>query len=353
MPRSPRYCAYAGGFRHALDSYIERCHGRRPCNRIRHDALRALAVTLFTGTAEVKNVPKGDPVTILRRIEKQMGLDGYKLARAWYERRIYGAGKGHVCARWKVHRREIKCLETLWSELDFGLGEYRRLVQGRDCSWRYAVDEVHEDLTIKLEDRSIGDMLLLALEAYAVPKGKGTPYTEVYGICLGSTRPNEERRRGHGKHTSYFIHVRGVRTQVRAEGFADRVDYDLRSIEAQMAVLNYLMLGSDIVADFHTHPYDNESDLVKMKGWRFSTADEKTMVQWVAQLNAKHFHPKASFIMAVAEGKRKIRSPGYIKPNIVRFSIGKYHFYLAAYRICGDHYTEKGITLDAGALSGV
>ena len=353
MPRLPRYCKFIEEFKQGLDSYIDRSHGNRPCRKLRFDISRALAYTLYTGKACRKDVPKGNLYRILGRIGKQMSADGYKLQRAWYEKCVYGASKGTVASRWKVHRREIKCLEELWSELKFGLTEYRRLIRDSKITWRFAVDELHEEVTIRLEDRAIGDMLFLALEGYAVPKGKGTSFTEVYGICLGSTRSSDERRRGHGKHTSHYIHLRGVRTQVRAEGFADRIDYDLRSIEAQIAVMNYLMLGSDIVADFHTHPYENEKDLVRMKGWRFSDADEATMVPWAVQLQSKHFHPRVSLIMAVAKAKRKMRSPGQIKPNVVRFSIGNYHFYLAAYRICGDHYTTRGITLNADALPGI
>lgn len=353
MPRLPRYCNIIRKFRLELDSYIERCYGKRPCRRVRSDIVRALALSLYTGKAVRKKVPRGKLYTLLGRLDKQMAADSYKLQRAWYEKCIYGTSKGTATSRWRVHKQEIRCLETLWTELKFGLSQYRRLIRDSKTSWRYAVDELHEDITIRLEDRAIGDILLLAFEGYAVPKGKGASFTEVYGICLGSTRSSEERRRGHGKHTSHYVHVRGVRTQVRAEGFADRVDYDLRSIEAQMAVMNYLMLGSDIVADFHTHPYENEKDLVKMKGWRYSDADEATMVPWVAQLRDKHFSPKASIIMAVALGKRKMRAPGHIKPNVVRFSIDKYHFYLAAYRICGDHYTTRGISLNADALPGI
>jgi hypothetical protein len=315
--------------------------------------IRALALTLFTGKPVRKDVPRGKLYTLLGKLGKQVVADSFKLQRAWYEKSIYGTSKGTVKARWRVHAREIKCLEQLWAETGLGMTEYRRLIRESKMAWRFAVDELHEDITIRLEDRAIGDILMLAFEGYAVPKGKGAPFTEVYGICLGSTRSNEERRRGHGKHTSHYVHIRGVRTQVRAEGFSDRVDYDLRSVEAQMAVMNYLMLGSDIVADFHTHPFEHEKNLVKMKGWRYSGADEATMVPWVRQLREKRFHPRASLIMAVARGKRKMRAPGHMKPNLVRFSIDKYHFYLAAYRICGDHYTPYGITLNADALPGI
>lgn len=353
MPRLPRYCELIRRFNREVDSYIERCHGNRRCGRLRKDLSQALAHTLFTAKAYRTKVPKGKLTRLLNVIAAQIAADQYRLPRAWYERSVYGSSKGTVISRWKVHKREIKCLEDLWTDLGFGLSEYKNLVRGSSATWRFAVDELHEDITVRLEDRAIGDILLLAMEGYAVPKGKGTSFTEVYGICLGSTRSNDERRRGHGKHTSHYVHVRGVRTQVRAEGFADRVDYDLRSIDAQMVVMDYLLSAADIVGDFHTHPYENDKDLIRMKGWRYSRADERTMPPWVAKLEQKHFHPRVSIIMALAKGKRKIHSPGKMKPNLVRFSIGKYHFYLAAYRICGDLYTERGISINADALPGI
>jgi hypothetical protein len=186
-----------------------------------------------------------------------------------------------------------------------------------------------------------------------VPKGKGISFTEAYGICAGATRSTEERRRGHGLHKTRHVDVRSVRTQVRVEGFADRVDYDLRSIETQMELMDYFMLGSDIVADFHSHPYESEKELLKVRGWEYSEADEATMIPWVKQVWEKNFHPRAILIMAITEGKRKMKTPRQVKPNMVRFSVGKYRIYLAAYRICGDHYSEREISLNADALPGI
>ena len=139
----------------------------------------------------------------------------------------------------------------------------------------------------------------------------------------------------------------------RAEGFVDRVDYDVRSIEAQMALIKHFMLGTDIVADFHTHPYEEEKELVKLRGWEFSESDEATMVPWVNRLRESGFHPKASLIMAITRGKRRIRKPRQMKPNLIRFSVDKYRIYLAAHRICGDRYTDRGIALNAETLPGI
>lgn len=353
MPRLTGYGRLIRNFDLEVDSYIRRRCGNRPCRKIRADISRALASTLFTAKAHRRNVPKGNLCMAIGALEKQLAADSYRLPRAWFEARVYGASRKTVTDRWKVKGPDLDALEQLWSDLDFSVSEYKKLIKASRARWRFAVDELHESVTIRLSDRAIADMLLLALEAYTVPKGKGTRFTEAYGICAGSTRSTEEQRRGHGKHKSRFVQVMSVRTQVRAEGFPDRVDYDLRSIGAQMALMEHFMLGSDIVADFHTHPYENEKDLLKLKGWEYSEADEATMIPWVKQLWDNNFHPRASLIMAMTEGKRKMKIPGHIKPNLVRFSIGKYRFYLAAYRICGDHYSERDISLNADALPGI
>jgi hypothetical protein len=353
MPRLPRYSQLIEEFDRRLNTYIKRCHGNRLCRRVRSDARRALAQTLFTGRTPKKNVPRGRVSSLLAEIGKEIVEDEYSLPRAWYEHCAYQTSKSTLVSRWKVHRYEIRDLESLWDDLDYTMQEYLALIEKSGAAWRFEVDEMHEDLTLVLDEKAIEDILLLALEAYAVPKGRGSTFTEVYGICFGSTRSNEEKRRGHGKHTSRHIRVRSVRTQIRAEGFSDRITYDFRSLDAQMMVMNYLMPAFDIVADFHTHPYEDVRELVRMGGWRFSRADESTMPAWVAQLKSKQYHPRASLILAVAKGKRKIGRPGKIRPNLVRFSIGKYHFYLAAYRISGDQYSDTGISINADALPGI
>jgi len=353
VPRLTRYGRQIRDFNLEVDSYIKRRCGNRPCTKLRSDISRALASTLITAKAHRKSVPKGKLCKAIGALEKDLATDNFKLPRAWFETRIYGASRKTVTDRWKVKGPDLDTLEQLWSDLGFSVSEYKKLIKTSGARWRFAVDELHESVAIRLSDRAIADMLLLAMEAYTVPKGKGTKFTEAYGICAGSTRSTEEQRRGHGKHKSRFVQVLSVRTQVRAEGFPDRVDYDLRSIEAQMALMEHFMLGSDIVADFHTHPYADEKELLNLRGWEYSEADETTMIPWVKQLWDNNFHPRASLIMSMTEGKRKMKAPGQIKPNLVRFSIGKYRFYLAAYRICGDHYSERDISLNADALPGI
>jgi hypothetical protein len=289
---------------------------------------------------------------MLRKFEHQMAADDYRLPKAWYENRIYGASRASVSFRWHVSPSEIKYMEQLWSDLRHSREEYRKSLRRNPQEWRADVDELHEDVVIWLDDRAIEDIVLVALEAYAVPR-RGVRFTETYGICFGSTKSTEEKRQAHGKHTTHYVYISSVHIQLRAEGFSNKVTYDLRSLETQMAVAKHLFPQLDIVGDFHTHPYKSVEELRAIKGWRYSRGDEACIPTWVSPLTGMGYHPRTSIIVGIAKGGRRISKPGKLKPNVVRFSINKYHFYLAAYRIVGRRYSDKLIAINAISLPGL
>jgi hypothetical protein len=217
--------------------------------------------------------------------------------------------------------------------------------------WTFDVDEKHEEIVVWLDEKAIEDIVLVALEAYAVPR-RGVAFTETYGICFGSTKSTEEKRLAHGKHTVRHIDVESVHIQLRAECYSNKVTYDLRSLEAQMEVAKVLFPQLDIVGDFHTHPYKTVTELRKNRGWRYSPADEAVIPTWVDPLRAKGYHPRASLVVGIATGGKRITSPGRLKANVIRFSVNKYHFYVACFRIIGERYSDTNITLQPIAIPG-
>jgi hypothetical protein len=240
-------------------------------------------------------------------------------------------------------------VEQLWADLRFTQDEYKKLLEKSKTDWAFVVDEKHEDIVVWLDDKAVEDIVLVALEAYAVPR-RGVPFTETYGICFGSTKTTEEKRMAHGKHLVRHIEVESVHIQLRAECYSSKVTYDLRSLETQMEVAKVLFPHLDIVGDFHTHPYRTVGDLKKYRGWRFSGSDEAVIPTWVDPLREKGYHPRASLIVAVATGGKRITRPGRFKRNVMRFSVNKYHFYVACYRIIGDRYSDANITLQSIAI---
>jgi hypothetical protein len=350
MSRLPRYCRTINTYRDLVESYQTEAYGNRPSWRMRANLLRQLLATLMTGKTPHDNLPDRRLVSSLRKLRQDLRNDRYALCQAWYENRIYGTGKRTLSSRWGVHRLELKYLEQLWSDLRFTRDEYRKLLVDTQSTWQFKVDEGHEDLVIWLDDRAIEDIVLVGLEAYAVPKGRGLKYTETYGICFGSTKSTEEKRQAHGRHTIRHIHINSVHIQLRAEGYSNKITYDLRSLETQMDAAKEVFPRLDIVGDFHTHPYRDVEELREIRGWHYSRSDEVNIPDWVSPLRKVGYRPRMSLIVAIAKGGRRMSGPRKVKPNVVRFSVGKYHFYLACFRIVGNQYSAKNVTLNAIAL---
>lgn len=353
MARLPRYCQAITKYRDLVDAYQTAAFGNRPSWRLRADLLRQLLATLMTGKTPHDNLPDRKLISLLRKLRQDIRNDGCRLCKAWYENRIYGTGRRTLAFSWHLHAPELKYLEQLWAELRYTREEYRKLLVDTGVTWQFEVDESHEEVVIWLDDRAIEDIVLVALEAYAVPKGRGLKYTETYGICFGSTKSTEEKRQAHGRHTVRYIHINSVHIQLRAEGYSNKITYDLRSLDTQMEVARHLFPQLDIVGDFHTHPYRDVDELKQAKGWHFSRDDEASIPEWVSPLREMGYQPRTSLIVAVAKGAKRVSRPGRVGPNVIRFSVGKYHFYLSCFRIIANKYSNKYVTLNSVAIPAI
>jgi hypothetical protein len=352
MPRRPRYSRAIRAYRDLVDTYLSKSHGNRRPRRLTAQFLKPLMTTLLTGRVPREKPPDRKLRALLADVGKQMASDDYRLPKAWYEHSCYGASQRSAASQWRVSPAELRDLDRLRQDLRYTNERYRSLVDKIRPGWTYAVDECHEDVVIWLEDGAIEDIVLVGLEAYAVPR-QGVKFTETYGICFGSTKSVDETRLAHGRHVNRYVNISSVHIQLRAECYSHKVTYDLRSLETQMAVATDLFPQLDIVGDFHTHPYKDVNELKAVKGWNYSRGDEAGIPTWVTPLRQMGYHPRTSLIVAVAKGGRRLSRPGRMKPNVVRFSIKKYHFYVACYRIIGKRYSDKHITLNSMALPGM
>lgn len=347
MARLPRYTSLVKTFDDTLDSlFVKR---NRRMVRLKSDLQRGLLHTLITG-----NTPPNDNFprrlnTVLRKVRQQIIRDNFRLPKVCYEMKTYGITPKAASQHWGLNLRDVKTLETLWKDTGFTQDEYQKVIGQLEPDWVFDVDERHEEIVIWLDDRAIEDIVLVALEAYTVPR-KGLKFTETYGICLGTVKSTEQIRQPAGKFTLRHIDIRSVHIQLRAVGFSNKVTYDLRSLETQMAVAAYLYPKLDIVGDFHTHPYETAEQLREVEGWHFSPSDEACIPEWVQPLKQMGYHPRTSLIVGIAEGTKRITRPGRLKPNVVRFSVSKYHFYIACYRIIGKRYSDKHIAINAAAV---
>lgn len=347
MARLPRYTSLVRTYEEALEHIL--AEGNKRQTRLKTDLQRSLLQTLITGNPPLDDNFPRRLQSILRKVGRQVAKDDFSLPKAFYEMKVYGASPKAASDHWGLNWRDIRTLDALWKDSGFTVDEYKKLIGEIEPDWVFDVEERHEEIVIWLDDRAIEDIVLVALEAYTVPR-KGLKFTETYGICFGTVKSTEQRRQTAGRFTLRHIDIRSVHTQLRAIGFSNKVTYDLRSLETQMAVASYLFPKLDIVGDFHTHPYETAEELRQVEGWHFSPSDEACIPEWVQPLKQMGYYPRTSLIVGIAEGTKRISRPGRLKPNVVRFSVSKYHFYIACYRIIGNRYSDRHISVNAVAV---
>ncbi|MFC1806060.1 hypothetical protein ACFL09_03675 [Planctomycetota bacterium] len=279
---------------------------------------------------------------------------GGALCKAVIERREFAASVRHACAQWRVKSSEWKYLTKLagWLGEPLAPGSRERRWPG---AWLSEVEARREDVTVVVSREAIEDMLLAGLEAYLVPGGRGSPYTEVYGVCFGSVKDGPPTRvRGKGQRRSVHVHVRRAVAQLRARGRPSSVEPDERSQKAHRRMAEELFPHLGLVGDFHTHPYDTLGDLVRCKGWRYSGDDASFNEAWVDSLAGPGDRPRVALILALARAGKATTMGRRPKPNVVKSSLGECHFYLAAYSITRDSkYAEANVRLRCPTVTGL
>jgi len=287
-------------------------------------------------------------------IEKHLRKErGDAIGKALLEYTEFGASKASVCHGWRVRPSEWRYVV----ELAAWLGEkIRRGIPLRfwPSEWLSEVEGYHEQVAVIVENQALQDMMLGALEAYSVPKGRGSRYSEVYGVCFGSVKAEKRHARGVGSYQLLHVLVSRVALQLRAETTATYATREPRSEAVHLEMAHELFPHLDLVGDFHSHPYESLDTLRARRGWKYSRSDEEENREWVERLGKAGYRPRAGLILAVARAgtKRRVRRPP--APNVLRASLGRCHCYLAAYRINRDGtYSAGDVSLRCPTITGL
>ncbi|MDH3582806.1 MAG: hypothetical protein OER86_01170, partial [Phycisphaerae bacterium] len=197
-------------------------------------------------------------------------------------------------------------------------------------------DKLEEDLTrldVLLDSRALNDMLVAAFEAYLSPRPKRRKGYEVYGIGLGGVRTVQAKTQRKGITLKHYVSVSRVQLQLSAEGAMGWVEPNDRSMLALLKASTTLFPHYQVVGDFHSHPYDQWSDLVYHEGWTYSSADQKANYQAAKSMIDQGHRMMMAFIVAVARSGRKVRPSRFRGlPNTIQLSVGECRTVVAAYR---------------------
>ena len=208
---------------------------------------------------------------------------------------------------------------------------------------RADVDGALEDLVVHLDDRAVEDILLAAMESYAVSAGRGKPYTEVYGICFGNRRDKPM----HGRHPGIrrILRISRIVTQLRARATATMVMRNDKSSRVHRHIAEQFFEDLELLGDYHTHPYKNARVLRERHGWLPSPSDRADILKWSRAVREDGARPRFSLVVAIAEGERTGVPIKRIAPNRIEFSIQKHFIQIAAYRIRFDGECDDDVEL--------
>lgn len=344
---------------HRLEERLESAltnNRRRVADRRRSLYLELL--TVLNGSGRFRNIPDrvSSSLGLIERIYKRVnGASGNALPRAIYETSFYDRPIDAIINRGQIHRSEWNYVQRLARTLNVEPSHGQSALEAPPA-WMVDVDESHQITRVWIREPALQDMLLAGMEGYLVPAGSGKPMTEIYGIVFGSERttPSEGGRlRGL---TQVDLNIERVCIQHRARGSPSEVVADQRSEETQLAMSEELFPFWHLLGDFHTHTYRSLSELIELRGWRYSRWDEKVNIEWCERLRAAGHRPRVALILAITRAGRAGAPPqenwnGH--PHVVRATIGRCHCFISAYRIRADgRYTTEGVTLKCPHLAG-
>ncbi|HPH66238.1 MAG TPA: hypothetical protein PLF40_10855 [Kofleriaceae bacterium] len=249
-----------------------------------------------------------------------------------------------------THRALCKLVGTNLTDLRYALNllkeyEIQFAEIETEIGIRSTVVAYFQTMRLRIEPRALEDILLAAAESYLVSPGRGARYSEVFGLCFGSSRRVDNGKLGE----TIEIGISRVATQLRARATSSSVNPNERSFEAQFQVARQFFPHLSVVGNYHTHPYNNLATLKANKGWVYSPSDGDTLPWFVDQMAQHHSVPYFSLIVAVASGSRQaaVRDTTRVitRNNVAQFAIGDLYFRIGAYRICLDGTYDDKITL--------
>ncbi|MBE1275006.1 hypothetical protein [Enterovibrio baiacu] len=129
-----------------------------------------------------------------------------------------------------------------------------------------------------IEDHIVPQLFTTAIEAYefdhrAHKKGKANSQLETFGLLWGYTIPAKGEQPARVIATMATVETSALRHQ-------DWVEPQFNSIIAKKAFFAKYWPNIELVGTFHSHPYQDLSEVNDVKGWRASKGDNSDEIFW-------------------------------------------------------------------------
>jgi len=275
-----------------------------------------------------------------------------KLPEALCARYKYRLSESRACRQFPVRQSAWGYVHRLARDADRALAIAVPQIAYASLDWHDALEERFVNVEAVLETHALEGMLVSALEAYLSPRPQRRKGYEVYGVNLGMTRDVPHTSGPSGTRVTRYVSVMRSQPQLSADGQYEFVEPNRRSLDAILTVTQLLHPHYQAVGHFHSHPYDDFTDLERREGWLYSASDEEINRDFAAAMANLHQRICTTFIVGICRSPQSvIRSHYRGLANTIQLSVGNCRVILAAYRSLGSgRLTRSNIRL---ALAGV
>lgn len=304
------------------------------------------ALAELAGSGEVRGLR-----THLKALESYLRENSY-IPEAFCSRYKYKISESQARSRYKVSKGAWGYVHRLAKDVGWDPALNVPLIPYEKYRWHDALEERFVNVEVVLDTHALEGMLVSAMEGYLSPRRTKRKGYEVYGINLGMTRDVQRGRTPDGSRMTRYVSVMRSQPQLSADAEYQFVEPNPRSLDAILTTTQALYPQYQAVGHFHSHPYDEFSDLEEKKGWVYSPSDEQINIDFARVMADLHQRIMVTFVVGISRsGQTVTRSHFKGLKNTIQMSIANCRVIIAAYRSLGSgRLARSNIRL---ALSGM
>lgn len=195
---------------------------------------------------------------------------------------------------------------------------------------------IENDHVVILQKDALAQILMGALEAYAVRDRRRKHAVETYGLIWGTSTVHE-----HPGVSTLVQSLDSVSIDISADRKPESVLPNVDAVLIKHDIRQALFPDQKFLADFHTHPYEFETytaaQIRRSRLYEFSPGDHESYQTDFAVW--KRLGLQSSLVVTILRTKNvsKTTRVKYLGYSAVEFSLGNYRIWVKAYRCIMKH----------------
>lgn len=173
---------------------------------------------------------------------------------------------------------------------------------------------------VRMSDRFLEAAVLAAMEAYCHGDGKKQVEIETIGPVWGYRRSGDEDEE--------IIYLDRLAVSLSAERSTNSVAPVAEATRLMANVMDRLAPELTLLGDFHSHPYQNRTEVQRNTGYEFSPEDFECFLEDDLLWDRNPTGPVMVVVTICRLGKVHDTGARYVRNNVWQFDLGEFRFWI-------------------------